>query len=211
MVETSACVCGSIGEDPLRTRLCPECHIYWKGDRQLLSVSKVLRSTWPFKPDFSAAPDHVIDNARHRGIAVDEMVSAYVIGDLKSIPAGTRKDAVELFFKFKRWWDEHKHGEVRSQVILADDAVAGTCDIMDDDTVWDLKSTHDIEPMYPVQLGAYGALHFSTFTKPVKHLGIIHVTKRYPAPKIIKLDVAEVIQDWMLLRDAYFMAVRRTA
>lgn len=208
-VQTSLCCCQSIGADPAVVRFCGEHHSYRRGDKKLLSVSKVLRTAWPFPPDFSKADPRVIENARDRGCEVDVLFSAYVTGQLKSIPQGTRKDAVELFFKVKRWWDSHKHGEVRAQAILADDDVAGTCDVLDDDCIYDLKSTHAIEPMYHLQLGAYAALHFATFQRPAKSVAIIHVTKRYPAPKIIKLEPVEVIQDWMLLRDAYFMAVRR--
>lgn len=208
-VQTSLCVCGTIGESPDVVRMCAEHHRYHRGDKRLLSVSHILRETWPFKPDFSAAPVNVIENARDRGCEVDTLFSAYVTGKLKAIPQGTRKDAAELFLKARRWWDGHKHGEVRSQVILADNDVAGTCDVIDDDTVYDLKATSAIEPMYHLQLGAYAALHFATFQRPVKTLAIIHVTARYPAPKIIKLEPSEVIQDWMLLRDTYFMALRR--
>lgn len=174
-------------------------------------MSKVIRSTWPLKPDFSKADPAVIENARDRGIVVDTLFSAYVNGTLDCIPRGTRQDAVELFFKVRRWWDSRKHANAKAQVILADNDLAGTCDVWDDDEVYDLKATHDIEPVYPLQLAAYAELHFATFQRPVKKLGIIHVTKRYAEPKIIRVDLASTLQDWQTMRQMWSMVQRRTA
>lgn len=207
--DIGACVCASIGA-PDHIRFCEECHRYWRGDKQLLSVSKVLRSTWPFKPDYSAARPEVIENARDRGCVVDSLFTSYVKGRLQAIPRGTREDAVELFFRLKRWWDARNVESVQSQVILADDDVAGMCDLIADDWIYDLKTTHDIEPMYQLQLGAYAQLHFATFQRPAKGLGIIHLTKRFSVPKLIKIDMVSALQDWAALRECYQMAVRRT-
>ncbi len=204
------CVCGSIGA-PGSVRFCDECHRYWRGDKELLSVSKVLRSAWPFKPDFSKADPATIENARDRGIVVDRLFTSYLRGTLTEIEPGTRTDAVELFFKLKKWWDG-RHSKAEAQVLLAGEDVAGTCDVLaDGEVIYDIKATHDIEAMYQLQLGAYADLHFATFSKPVKSLGIIHVTKRYREPKLIKVDLGEALRDWMLLRDTYRMAQRRTA
>lgn len=203
----NACVCGTIGA-PLAVRFCNTCHRYWKGDKELVSVTRVVKTAWPFKPDFSQAQPEVLENARDRGVVVDALFSAYVNGQLETIPRGTRTDAIELFFKLKDWWDG-RHKESRSQIILADDDVAGTCDLIGDDWIYDVKSTYNVEPMYQLQLGFYAALHFSTFGRPAKGIGIIHVTKRYPTPKLIKLDLTECVRDAMLLRDLYFMAHRR--
>ncbi len=195
-------------------RFCDECHRYWRGDKELVSVSKVLRSTWPFKPNYDAAKPEVIENARDRGVVVDSLFTSYLRGQLQTIPRGTRADAVDLFFRLKRYWDGRKHGTVTAQVILADNAVAGQCDVIDDDGeawIYDLKATHDIEPMYQLQLGAYASLYFETFKRPVKGIGIIHVTKRFAAPKLIKIDLHEALSDWVTLRSTYEMAVRRTA
>lgn len=207
---TSACSCALIGEDPAVVRLCAECHKYWRWDQRLTSVSSVLKSTWPIPPDFSAADPAVLKNARDRGIVVDRLFSAYVIGGLDRIPKGTRQDAVELFFKVRKWWDGHKHGDVRSQVILADSEIAGTCDVMDDDAIWDLKATYNVEKTYSLQLAAYGELHFATFGRPAKALNIVHVTERYAEPKIIKVDLVSTLQDWITLREMWRMVRRRT-
>lgn len=207
------CCCGSIGAPPTEVRICQEHHVYYRGDKELFSVSKVLKTAWPFKPDFSAAPAEVLENARERGTAVDMLFSAYVNGKLISIPAGTRVDAAELFLKLKVWWDKEYGGpgNGKSQVILADDQVAGTCDLLPpDERILDVKATYDVEAMYELQLGAYADLHFSQFQKPVKALGILHVTKRFREPKLIKIDMANAIKDWLLIRDVFFMAKRRT-
>lgn len=206
----ATCYCSSIGADAAKVRFCPDCHKYWRGDKQLSSVSKVLRTIWPLKPDFSKAKPEVIENARDRGVVADQLFSLYVIGGLDRIPRGTRQDSVELFFKARRWWDNRKHGEVRSQVILADQDLAGTCDIQDDDDILDLKCTYDIEATYPLQLGAYGELFYSTYQRPVKSLTILHVTERYAEPKVIKIDLASTLQDWAVIRDMWRLVQRRS-
>lgn len=205
----SACTCASIGEDPTTVRLCAVCHKYWRGDQRLTSVTSVIKSTWPVPADFSKADPAVIENARDRGIVVDQLFSLYIVGGLDRIPRGTRQDAVELFFKVRRWWDGHKHGDVRSQVVLADHEIAGTCDIVDDDHIYDLKCTYNVEKTYPLQLASYGELHFATFGRPVKSLSIIHATERYAEPKIIKVDMVSTLQDWVTLREMWRMVQRR--
>lgn len=208
-VLASTCCCGSIGA-PADLRQCADHHRYWKGDKELISVTKIVKGTWPIKPDFSRAKPEVLENARDRGIVVDDLFSAYVRGALERIPRGTREDAVQLFFKLRRWWDGRKHTEPRSQVMLSDDEVAGTCDVLDGGWIWDLKSTYNIEITYPIQVAAYAELHFATFGRHVKGVGIIHVSERFPEPKIIKLELSEVMQDWMTLRTMYQLVQRRS-
>ncbi len=208
--EALACTCASIGEDPAKVRICTECHQYWRGDKQLHSVSRVIKATWPIPMDFSKADPAVLENARDRGSVTDALLTGYVNGTLDTIPKGTRQDAVQLFFKVRRWWDNHKHDNPRAQVILADSELAGTCDILDGDTIYDLKATYNVEKTYHLQLAAYAELHFATFNEPVKHLNIIHVTERYPEPKIIKVDMTSTLQDWATLRQMWSMVKRRT-
>ncbi len=195
----------------MSVRFDPDEHRYWRDEKELMSVSKVLRSVWPFKPDFSAADPAVIENARDRGVVVDRLFCDYQAGNLSEIPPGTRTDAMELFWKLKKWWDG-RHKIAQTQVILADDNIAGMCDILaDEESIYDIKATHDIEPMYQLQLGAYADLHFATFGKAVKSIGIIHVTKRYREARLIKVDLGEALKDWLLIKDTYLMAKRRTS
>lgn len=209
MVE--GCSCNSIGAPASTVRFCDidGHHKYWKGDRELVSVTKVLRSVWPIKPDFHDALPGVIENARHRGSIVDYLFSEYITDRLTEIPAGVRQDAVELFLKAKAWWDG-RHIFAESQVILADENIAGMCDVLaDDEFIYDLKCTYDVEPMYPIQLAAYADLYFATRKRPVKKLAIIHVTKRLRKPEIIPVDMATTLPDWMLVKDTWLMAQRR--
>src|SRR5262245_46674359 len=113
------CTCGSIGRPETDVRLCTagDHHRYWAGDRELVSVSHVIKSVWPYKPNFTNAKPHVLANALNRGIAVDRLFAKYLAGELPFIPAGTRTDAVRLFLRLKRWWWDHKHGEPKPQVI----------------------------------------------------------------------------------------------
>jgi hypothetical protein len=191
-------------------RFCREHHEYRRADKPLTSVTRVIKGTWPIPPDFSKADPAVVENARDRGIVTDTLFSSYVIGGLDRIPRGTRQDSIDLFFKLKKWWDGREHGDVCSQVILADHEIAGTCDVLEDDEIWDLKCTYNIEATYPLQLAAYGELHFATFQRPVKRLNIIHCTERYAEPKVIKVDLVSTLEDWMILRQCWSMVQRRT-
>ncbi len=210
MVVLDTCCCTVWDATDTQVRQCPEHHRYWRGPKELVSVTKVLKNTWPIKPDFSQARPEVLENARDRGVVVDDLFSRYVNGALDRIPAGTRQDAVQLFFKLRRWWDGRKHEEPKAQVMLADDDLAGTCDVLDGDSMYDVKATYNIEKIYPIQLGGYAQLHFASFQRPIKKLGIIHVTERYPEPKIIAVDMAEALQDWMILRQMHELVMKRT-
>ncbi len=208
MSAVQVCTCGSIGADPKTVRLAECHHRYFRGDKELVSVSKILRSVWPIKPDYSAAPTEVLENARLRGIDADTLVSLYVEGKLRE---GTliREDALMLFREFRPWWKKREHRTVRAQVILADDEVAGTCDLMPDQSIYDLKTTYDIEAYYPLQLGAYGELYKSMYGVFPDALGIIHLTKRFNGPRFINLDIEECVRDWKLMRAVWTMAQRR--
>ena len=206
----STCNCTLWDATDTTVRLCSDHHRYHRGPKQLVSVTKIIKTLWPVKPDFSRAPPAVLENARDRGIVVDSLFSAYVNDMLDKIPHGTRKDAVLLFNKVRRWWDGHVHDNPRAQVILADDEIAGQCDILDVDRIYDLKTTYNVEDTYPLQLAAYGDLHFATFHRPVKKLAIIHVTERYPEPKIIPVDITR-LQDWMAIREMWRLIVKMGA
>lgn len=206
----------------------PETHQYFRGLKQLASVTTVLRSTWPVKPDFSAADSGVIENARERGSDTDALFSAYVNGTLTEIPAGTRLDVYNpepphdgLLQKLMKWWDKspvYRNG-ASAQVILADDEVAGTCDvltrrhetadpnILTAPTILDVKCTYDIEPTYPIQLGLYGLLYEAMYgVLPL--MGIVHVTKRFAEPKVIAVG-PEAIDDAITVRAMWRMVNRR--
>ena len=218
MIVDEGCVCGSIGAHVSDVRMCVardangnEHHRYWRGDQELVSVTRILK--WAFKPDFSAAPPHVLANARLRGVVTDQLFSKYLNGELKVIPIGTRLDSLRLFLKLRRWWGDHKHGErVRSQVILSDDRTAGCCDVLDEekDTIFDVKATYNIEKFYAIQLAGYACLFFETFKRPLKKAGIVHVTERYPEPRLIPIDLVDDLLDWVLIKDAFFAVQRRS-
>ena len=88
IVVPALCVCESIGRSDLRR--CDEHHRYWRGDKELAAVGKVIRSTWPIKPDYSAADPEVLENARDRGT-----ISFKVPKDQKEDGAGLFDDLWE--------------------------------------------------------------------------------------------------------------------
>jgi hypothetical protein len=201
----ATCCCGSLSPE---VTFCLEHHRYFRSGAELASVTRVLRSVWPVKPDFSAADPAVIENARERGVEVDALFCRYVEGKLQAVPAGTRRDSWELLEKLIKWWD-NLGVKAQTQVILADNEVAGTCDLkLDTTAIWDLKCTYDIEPIYPVQLGMYGILEAMSSKLP-DHLAIVHCTKRFVEPKLIDVPVREAVRDAELVRDMYRLVNRR--
>lgn len=201
------------------------CHIYWIHGTPRTSVTSVIRSTWPIPKNFKEADPAVIENARHRGSETDALFSAYINGTLREIPAGTRLDVYDpnqphagLLQKLMKWWD--KQGiRARTQVMLHDDAIAGTADIVPPGAVWDLKCTHNLEASYEAQLGAYGHLALNVMAGndvrrrgqffKMPDLAIIHVTARFPEPRLVEIDAERAIDDWLALRRVFKIGQRR--
>ena len=202
----ATCTCGNILPE---LRLCPDHHRYFRAGRELASVTKVIRETWPIKPDFSSAPPGVLEHARERGVDADVLFSAYVNGALTKIPRGTWHDARDLFYKLKDWWDARPACEKpgRAQVMLADDEIAGTCDLITADSqIIDIKATYNLEATYPIQVGAYADLCGNKYAA----LAILHVTARFATPRLIELDRQQSVEDWRLIRAMWRMMKRRT-
>lgn len=218
VVDRDACDCASIGA-PNELRQCKTCYRIFRGDKRLVSVSRVL-ALWPQEPCSSCAwpiySDHqpgcsvklAIDNAQERGSAVDALVTAYVRGTLKCIPAGTRKDVVELFWKAKAWLDKHTCITREAQVVVGDDKFGGVLDLFLDGVILDLKCVHDLRPTHPVQVGGYVTLHRAMGYFP-RGAGILHVTERFKEAKLIPLDVSQITWDFEALRQAWSVVDRR--
>jgi hypothetical protein len=185
-------------------RFCAPHHKYWRGAKELVAVSRLIKSVWPVvEPEI--AP-HILENARNRGVELDTLFSAYVAGTLKVIPKGTRQDVVDLFEKqLQPWWDKQGIRNARTQVLLADNHVAGTCDLMFENTIWDLKCVYSLRDIYPLQVGMYAL----TSSSPVDSLGLIHVHKRFKEPQFVDVPAVQAIEDALIVRSMYFMVQRR--
>ncbi len=199
------CTCGSIGADPNVVRLAECHHRYFKGDKRLASVTTIIRDTWPLKKDFEAADPAVLEHARERGIRVDRYISAFVTGGGVRIPAGEWQEVVELVQKFVPWWSEMGKGKAKAQVLLHDDEIAGTCDIVQEHFILDLKTVYNLDATYALQLGAYAELYEKTFGVEPVGVGLIHLTKRHAKPRWVPMDLAECRRDWRTLRAMWNM------
>lgn len=209
MVTSEAiCVCSEWDATKTDVRLCEPCHRYWRGNKRLVSVSYLIGATWPVPADFSRARPAVLENARDRGIDVDRLLTLELRGQLgDSYPLGTREDSIELFEKLMGWW-HGRFSDAETQVLLADEQVAGMCDIIADGWILDLKTTYNLEPYYELQVGMYALLYEAMHGELPKGIGIIHLTKRKPVT-LVKLDMSKCMKDAWLLRNTYFMAQRR--
>lgn len=190
-------------------RLDPESHVYYRGLQKLTSVSRIIKTFMP--TDFSAVDPAVLENARSRGIELDTLFCQYVEGTLRKIPAGTRRDVFDpdtkdgLLQKLMPWWDRLGI-KARTQVTLADEDTAGTCDLLSDEWIFDLKCVSQLQPSYELQLGGYRALHGGT-----RRIAVIHIKKDMREPKLIEFAGFDCERDFRCIRDAYRVVTRRTA
>lgn len=211
----ATCCCGSIGADPSKVRRCDDHYRYWRGDKELASVSKVIRDTWPLKKNFEAADPAVLENARDRGVVTDQLFSDWLMGRLTQIPADTRKDAIERFNALCAWWRTTQNGsQAVTQQILADDEIAGTADIVTDGSiVMDVKNVSALDQTYWLQLGAYAELYAATFGELPFGAAMVHVTQpkdKLVSVKYVEIDLAQALADWKALRAMWKMVQRRT-
>lgn len=204
----STCKCVSF-DGGVSLRFCEAHHRFYKGPKELASVTSVLKACWPVKPNWAAADPATLENARERGILVDDLFSAYVAGRLTKIPAGTREDSIELFFQLKEWYDDLGVSCGASQVMLSDDDIAGITDVVIDGFIWDVKTVFSLDPQYEIQVGAYADMYEHQFRDRPRGIGIVHVNKRFKKPQIFELDLKGCSSDWRHMKAAYLMAMRR--
>lgn len=191
------CSCGSIGSTELRQ--CPEHFHIWNGDRRLTSVGSIIRTCWHQGP---MPPADVLENARDRGSVVDGLVADYVRGKPFKIPAGTRTDAIELFYKVRNWFDAQHFHDAQVQVVLGDTDYGGVLDFRFDGVPVDLKATYNVEPTAVMQVAGYTDLCGESVG------GILHVTERFSSPRWIPIT-ADDIEDWRTMLKHWRMLQRR--
>lgn len=206
----ATCTCGTLSPE---VTLCVDHHVYYRSGKRLESVSSVIRNTYPIKPDFSKADPEVLEHAKQRGILVDALVCQYLEGKDLFIPRGTPHEVIDEgkigFQAVQKWWDSEKRGAVKTQVTLADDEIAGTADILEDDRhVWELKTVSKIEATYRLQIGAYLDLrgHYGS------ECGIIHCAfskgGTVATVKPVELNAATCMGDWRVLREMWRLVNR---
>jgi hypothetical protein len=192
----------------------PDTHQYFRGERELVSVTRVIKSVWPMDSDFSGARPDVLENARERGIEVDEIFSRWTNNEFaEEMPPGYREDSTELAAKLIDWWcrENFENAGTQAQVVLADNEIAGTVDVLNRPKfIYDVKTTYNLEAYYPVQVGGYCDLYGRTYGVFPERAGIIHVTKRFKEPKLIELNPREIVHDWRVLRTFWLMVNGRT-
>lgn len=196
-LDQQVCSCGSIGRTELRQ--CPTHYHLWNGDQRLASVGSIIRQCFP-QP--TGIPPEVLENARDRGTVLDRLAAAYVTGNLRTIPAGTRRDAVDLFLKFRRWFDKQNFKSVEAQVVLGLDDHGGVVDFVFDGVPVDLKGTYNIEHTHRLQVAAYACLH------GLGDADILHITERIDEPRRVAIKQPDY-DDWRIMLAHWRMLQRR--
>lgn len=198
-----SCVCDSIGRSDLR--MCATCHRYWQGDRELYAVSKVIRTVWPVKRDFDAAPPDVLEHARERGVRVDTYFQYYLTTGTVTTEPGEWDEVLNLLKMLVRWWDKHGRDDIKPQVIRSDGVYAGTPDFYAPGVIWDLKCTYNLETTYDIALGGYASMGAG----PIKEMGILHAAKRFKEVRFVPLDIQRCMSDWNVCEEMFQLVQRR--
>lgn len=209
MSAIAVCQCGSIGASGVR--LCVDHHRYWNGDKELTSVSRIIRDTWPLKKSFEAADPAVLEHARERGIRVDTYFQEYLTTGMVRIKSGEWKEVVDRLMSLRIWWENQHVEDVATQMILHNDEYAGTPDFVTTDSdIWDLKNVYSLDTTYWLQMGAYASLHIETHGH-IGRLGLIHVNPRLTnGIQFVPVDLDEALHDWQITVDMWRMVKRRT-
>lgn len=194
----ATCQCGSIGRTDLRQ--CPDHFHIWRGDKRLPSVGSILKAVWP---QGQLPPADVLENARERGSEVDQLFAEYVRGNLRTIPAGTRKDARSLFLKLKGWYDKQNFKTAEAQVVLGAEDHGGVLDFRFDGVPCELKATYDVDQKYIMQAACYAEIDNGG-----ERGMILHVTERYQEPRWLDLAPHDY-DDWRTMLAHWRMLQRR--
>ncbi len=195
----SACLCECIGA-PLAIRFCAEHHRYHFGDKQLVSVTQVIRTLYP--TDYSMVDPAVLEKARIRGVLVDRYFCEYLKSGRVDVPQEEREDVKERLKILIPWWDNSGFEiyDVQQIVFSKNDGVAGTLDIavitkQGKCGVLDLKAVSSLQKSYQLQLGAY--LSYSG----ADEAGIVHVTK--DKCRLVHYDAETCKRQWRAIVTAY--------
>lgn len=185
---------------------CPEHFGIWKAGQRLTSVGRIVglypsdpcsQCHWPIYSDHmgGCSVKANIDNANVRGKAVEALLTSYLAGTLRAIPAGTRFDVRDLFLKAKGWFDKQGFRSIQSQVLLSDEDTGGVADFICDGMILDLKTVHSLSETHGLQVGGYMSLHGS------ERGALLHITER-KEPTLRIVDV-QARYDFRELRHAY--------
>ena len=188
-------------------------HRYWdETGKELYGITNTIKAVWPSTSD---APEAAVQNAQDRGIEVDTLISRYLTGSLLTLPAGTREDSKELFFRFIEWaatQDRYDFTGVQPQVILSDGEYAGTCDLLfRQGAILDVKCTYNLEFTHELQLGGYADMYLRQLgnDREACEVGILHLTKRFAKPRLVMLDEVQCMRDWLTIRAMHGLLLRK--
>lgn len=216
--EIATCSCTAWTDETV-VRHCPEHRHYFRGATQLAGVNRVINTVWPIKKNWEDADPYTLENARKRGVATDDLFSAWLNGNLSRFPVGTRFDARDRFIALGQWWPSLGLVKQQAQTVLADDEIVGIADVVAIRSktgrvlIADLKNVSALDPTYQLALGGYADLHEKQYGILPGELGLIHVTQPKGKPvsiKFVEVDLQQAVSDWRITRDMWRLVQRRT-
>lgn len=210
MSAVEVCECGSIGaEKVIRLTQCH--HRYFLGDRELISVSKILKAICP--TDFSGIDPAVLANARMKGILCDTYFSEWLMGEdmwpvrdferivepyfIRDQYKGPQEHAADARVRLEmlmEWWARQgfKAKHVQRILLSESDGIAGQLDVGTEEDIFDVKFVSQLQPAYKLQLGAY--LHMDADHFPPRGAANIHVKK--DRVELVRYDARKIKTQW---------------
>jgi hypothetical protein len=187
------CSCNGIGRTD-GIRLCEDHHRYWLNDRELISVSTIIKHLLP--TSYDGIKPEVLENARVRGVAVDKFFTRALLTGQVDIQPGERVDVKERLSRLLDWWDrcDFTPLDVQRIVYSEKDGVAGTMDLKVATRhgvvyILDLKCVSELQTLnYSMQLGAYASFD------ECDNVGIIHVMRS--RVELVPFSKQLALEDW---------------
>lgn len=150
-------------------------HEYYNGLDKLISVTQLLKKHG-LSTDFSAVPKHILEKASEKGTAIHKRIENYI--KTGEVGEGEYQEHFKMFvdmFGGKFHW---------SEIVVGNDVVAGTVDLIGYDVVADIKTGSTInKESWAWQLSIYEYfIRHGGITDPREHqyaIGVIHLTDRW--------------------------------
>lgn len=203
----SDCTCADAKVDG-SVYYCPACHLYQRNGSKLDSVTSIIRACWPIKKNFEDANQDVLEHARERGVRIDRYFTEYLRTGETRIQVGEWQEVKVGLLAVIDWWRTEVRDDAQAQVILADDSVAGTADIVYKGTVVDLKCVSALDPSYEVQVGGYAQLKGDIEQGLLLHCKI-DARAMTAKVKPVEVNLKQAVEDWRLIRSVWEIGKRQ--
>lgn len=165
--------------------------------KKLTSVTTVVKAVYN-KKSWDGVDESVVENARERGIKVDDYIAEYMTTGVVTMPEGERQDVVDRVIIAHKLIEENYGNRISCEpqkiVYNLDLGIAGMCDLPIDNEVVDLKVTYSPEVDWAFQIGAYAEMG------DYASCAILHISPRFykdtVGGRLLRYDVEQCKGWW---------------